>query len=299
MRRSFGICRRRGCVMGLTSLCSTRGLQTKQGPRKGRHVDVQVGRGRPGPGRGRRAAPATRLGQDRRASAPSTSSPCSARRSSSRSSWGSTPTSRSCSRGICTILFLLICKNKVPSYLGTSASFVAGVAAIRAPGRRLRRRDRRDPGRRRRAAARRRARPLRRAPALIHKVLPPAVTGAVVMLIGFNLAPVVAGIYWPQDQWVALLTATFMVFAAVLLPGLLVADRGLPRADLRLPALVALRRASSARSHSVTGASLDGTGAVDHDRRRAGPASRPPTGSASRAATSPTASPSCTARASR
>jgi xanthine/uracil permease len=50
-------------------------------------------------------------------------------------------------------------------------------------------------------------------------VLPPAVTGAVVMLIGFNLAPVVAGIYWPQDQWVALLTATFMVVAAVMLPG--------------------------------------------------------------------------------
>ena len=39
---------------------------------------------------------------------------------------------------------------------------------------------------------------------LIHKVLPPVVTGAVVMLIGFNLAPVVANIYWPQDQWVAL-----------------------------------------------------------------------------------------------
>src|SRR6201985_2855441 len=34
--------------------------------------------------------------------------------------------------GICTILFLLICENKVPSYLGTSASFVASVAAIRA-----------------------------------------------------------------------------------------------------------------------------------------------------------------------
>ena len=28
-----------------------------------------------------------------------------------------------------------------------------------------------------------------------------------------------AGIYWPQDQWIALLTAAFMVFAAVLLPG--------------------------------------------------------------------------------
>ena len=54
---------------------------------------------------------------------------------------------------------------------------------------------------------------------LIHKVLPPAVTGAVVMLIGFNLAPVVAGIYWPQDQWVALLTAAFMVIAATLFPG--------------------------------------------------------------------------------
>jgi xanthine/uracil permease len=54
---------------------------------------------------------------------------------------------------------------------------------------------------------------------VIHKILPPAVTGAVVMLIGFNLAPVVAGIYWPQDQWVALLTATFMVCAAVLFPG--------------------------------------------------------------------------------
>jgi xanthine/uracil permease len=50
-------------------------------------------------------------------------------------------------------------------------------------------------------------------------VLPPAVTGAVVMLIGFNLAPVVAGIYWPQDQWVALLTAAFMVVAATLFPG--------------------------------------------------------------------------------
>jgi xanthine/uracil permease len=54
---------------------------------------------------------------------------------------------------------------------------------------------------------------------MIHKVLPPAVTGAVVMLIGFNLAPVVAQIYWPQDQWIALLTATFMVIAACLFPG--------------------------------------------------------------------------------
>ncbi len=120
--------------------------------------------------------------------------------------------------GICTILFLLVTKNMVPSYLGTSASFVAGVAAIRAQNG-----DSADvtgailvaglvlvaigvlvhfAG-----------------AGLIHKVLPPAVTGAVVMLIGFNLAPVVAGIYWPQDQWVALLTAAFMVVAATLFPG--------------------------------------------------------------------------------
>jgi uracil-xanthine permease len=120
--------------------------------------------------------------------------------------------------GICTILFLLMVGNRVPSYLGTSASFVAGVAAIRAQGG-----DSADvtgaimvagivlalvglavhfSG-----------------AGLIHKILPPAVTGAVVMLIGFNLAPVVAGIYWPQDQWIALLTAGFLVAAAVLLPG--------------------------------------------------------------------------------
>src|SRR5579859_1082530 len=36
--------------------------------------------------------------------------------------------------GIATICFLLIVNNKVPSYLGTSASFVGGVAAIRAQG---------------------------------------------------------------------------------------------------------------------------------------------------------------------
>jgi uracil-xanthine permease len=121
--------------------------------------------------------------------------------------------------GICTILFLLIVHNRVPSYLGTSASFVASVAAIRAHTGA----DSADVT----------GAILVAGVALlivgvivhfagsgvIHKVLPPAVTGAVVMLIGFNLAPVVAGVYWPQDQWVGLITATFMVGAAVLLPG--------------------------------------------------------------------------------
>src|SRR2546421_3359131 len=107
--------------------------------------------------------------------------------------------------GVATICFLLIVQGRVPSYLGTSASFVGGVIAIREQGG-----DSADVtgailiaglvlaacgvaihflGSR-----------------VLHAVLPPVVTGAVVMLIGFNLAPVVAKIYWPQDQWVALLT---------------------------------------------------------------------------------------------
>ncbi len=120
--------------------------------------------------------------------------------------------------GIATIAFLLIVQGKVPSYLGTSASFVGGVAAIYAQegtppqvtgailvagvilalvgvlihfaGSRL-----------------------------IYTVLPPVVTGAVVMLIGFNLAPVVANIYWPQDQWIALIVMVAVVLMSVGLRG--------------------------------------------------------------------------------
>jgi uracil-xanthine permease len=116
--------------------------------------------------------------------------------------------------GIATICFLLIVAGKVPSYLGTSASFVGGVVAIRAQGG-----DSADVtgailvaglvlaacgvaihflGSR-----------------MLHAVLPPVVTGAVVMLIGFNLAPVVATIYWPQDQWIALLTMLAVMAMAV------------------------------------------------------------------------------------
>jgi uracil-xanthine permease len=164
--------------------------------------------------------------------------------------------------GICTILFLLIVQNRVPSYLGTSASFVAGVAAIRAQGG-----DSRDVtgsilvagivlavvgilihfagGR------------------WIHLILPPAVTGAVVMLIGFNLAPVVAGIYWPQDQWVALLTATFMVLAAVLLPGFF--SRIAVFLALIFGYLLSwLADKTFGQIHAVTGA--DTTKAIDHYR---------------------------------
>ncbi|MGH8961791.1 MAG: uracil-xanthine permease family protein [Jatrophihabitantaceae bacterium] len=120
--------------------------------------------------------------------------------------------------GIATVIFLLIVNGKVPSYLGTSASFVAGVAAIRAQG-----------GNSKEVTG-----AILVAGAIlvvvgiivhfaggeiVHKVLPPAVSGAVVMLIGFNLAPVVAGTYWPQDEWIGLLTMVFVIAAAVIFRG--------------------------------------------------------------------------------
>ncbi|MGO1165564.1 MAG: uracil-xanthine permease family protein [Janibacter sp.] len=120
--------------------------------------------------------------------------------------------------GLMTILFLVIVKNWVPSYLGTSAAFVGVVAAIRAQGG-----DSADVTGAIMAAgivmglvgvAVHFA-----GPSMLKKVLPPAVTGAVVMLIGFNLAPVVANVYWPQDQWIAILTTLFLVCGAVLFPG--------------------------------------------------------------------------------
>ncbi|MCX5383610.1 uracil-xanthine permease family protein [Streptomyces sp. NBC_00083] len=120
--------------------------------------------------------------------------------------------------GIATVIFLLATKGRVPSYLGCSLSFVGVAAAIRATG-----------GTSatvtgavfvvgvvlffvglavQRFGAR-----------IIHAAMPPIVTGAVVMLIGFNLAPVTASTYWPQDQWTALLVMAFTGLAVVCLRG--------------------------------------------------------------------------------
>ncbi len=116
--------------------------------------------------------------------------------------------------GFATLLFLAVVKGRVPSYLGSSASFVGVATAIYAAGG--------DPTHVSGAmlwvgvalfiagliihfaGAR-----------VIHRALPPVVTGAVVMLIGFNLAPVVAGTYWPQDQWIALFTMLVVVVLSV------------------------------------------------------------------------------------
>nr|BFD85960.1 solute carrier family 23 protein [Streptomyces sp. Xyl84] len=120
--------------------------------------------------------------------------------------------------GVATALFLLATRGRVPSYLGCSLSFVGVAAVIRAQG-----------GTSatvtgavfvvgvvlflvglavQRFGAR-----------IIHAAMPPIVTGAVVMLIGFNLAPVTASTYWPQDQWTALLVMLFTGLAVVCLRG--------------------------------------------------------------------------------
>ncbi|MGI8667189.1 MAG: solute carrier family 23 protein [Jatrophihabitans sp.] len=120
--------------------------------------------------------------------------------------------------GVATVIFLLIVKGRVPSYLGTSASFVAAVAAIRAQG---------GDSAQVTGAILVAGLILAAGGVLVHfggshyvrAVLPPAVTGAVVMLIGFNLASVATTTYFPSEQWIGLLTALFVIITAVLLRG--------------------------------------------------------------------------------
>jgi uracil-xanthine permease len=120
--------------------------------------------------------------------------------------------------GIATICFLLIVKNKVPSYLGTSASFVGGAAAIYSQ----------EGGPEDVTGAILVAGVVLALVGLVihffgsdvvNAVLPPAVTGAVVMLIGFNLAPVATQTYMPADPWIALITMTAVILMAVGLRG--------------------------------------------------------------------------------
>ncbi|MEU0565666.1 solute carrier family 23 protein [Nonomuraea sp. NPDC005983] len=122
--------------------------------------------------------------------------------------------------GVATILFLLIVRGKVPSYLGTSASFVGGVLAIRAVfGGDTAGADAIVTGAILIAGFVLFLAGLAvhvMGVQIIHRIFPPVVTGAVVMLIGFGLAYVVADVYWPQDQWMALVTmlVTFVLVVA-------------------------------------------------------------------------------------
>jgi uracil-xanthine permease len=120
--------------------------------------------------------------------------------------------------GVSTILFLQIVRGRVPSYLGSSASFVGGATAIYAQG-----------GMQPDVTGAILVAGVVLAlvglvvqfvgPRVVDAVLPPVVTGAVVLLIGLALAPLVGQKFWPQDAWVAFAT---MVFVTVLL----VAGRG-------------------------------------------------------------------------
>src|SRR6187551_3717255 len=123
--------------------------------------------------------------------------------------------------GIGTLIFLIVVRNRVPSYLGTSAAFIAPTFAVRAGGG-----DLHDVlfgvlatgviffviG----------AIVNARGEQIVHTVLPPVLTGTVVMLIGLNLAgPVARDAYWNNDQWLSLVTLTITILLLVFLRGFL------------------------------------------------------------------------------
>ena len=114
---------------------------------------------------------------------------------------------------------------------------------------------------------------------VIYAVLPPVVTGAVVMLIGFNLAPVVADIYWPQDQWVALIVMVAVVVMSVGAARVRRPDRDLPRAWSSAMSCPGSSTGSSARSRPWTPPRRRGHDPLPHQLVRA--CATPP-GSASR-----------------
>ena len=120
--------------------------------------------------------------------------------------------------GICTLLFLAVVRGRIPSYLGSSVSFIGVAGAIRSQGG-----DSADvTGAMLVAGAL-----LAVVGVVVHvvggrvvtAVLPPMVTGAVVMLIGFNLAGVVSATYWPQDQWVALTVMVVLIALTIAVRG--------------------------------------------------------------------------------
>jgi uracil-xanthine permease len=120
--------------------------------------------------------------------------------------------------GIGTLLFLIITKNKLPSYLGSSFAFLAPIGAATAVG----------------------GIPLALSGIIvvgallaivgvvvhlagtrwINTLLPPVVSGAIVALIGFNLAPA-ARDNFAQAPLTAVITLAAVVLSAVLFTGLL------------------------------------------------------------------------------
>jgi NCS2 family nucleobase:cation symporter-2 len=120
--------------------------------------------------------------------------------------------------GIGTILFLLITRNRVPSYLGSSFAFIAPIAAA--------------------SAAHGKAAALggivvagalfaiiglivhKAGIGWIERLMPPVVTGAIVALIGFNLAPVAKSNFVKQPV-TALVTLVVILLVTVAFRGIL------------------------------------------------------------------------------
>lgn len=128
--------------------------------------------------------------------------------------------------GICTILFFVMTGGRVPSYLGSSFAFIGVVATAHATG----------------SGANSNLSValggiiacgflyavigfivMATGTQWIEKLMPPVVTGAVVMIIGLNLAPItVSGVQGkPFDLWMALMTVLCMGMIAVFAHGFL------------------------------------------------------------------------------
>lgn len=112
--------------------------------------------------------------------------------------------------GVATGLALLMVRGKVPGYLGASVAFVPAIIAIRATG----------------AGTDEVMGALLvvglvvlvvglvahiAGGQLISALLPPPVSGAIMMVIGLNVAPTVIGKYWNSDYWVAVVTALTII----------------------------------------------------------------------------------------
>ncbi|MEJ6488344.1 solute carrier family 23 protein [Leucobacter sp. USCH14] len=139
---------------------------------------------------------------------------------------GFSPTATLFFSGLGTLLFLLITGNRLPSYLGSSFAFIAPILAATAGG------DPENPDLGRASFGILAIGVLMAVVGLfvhrfgsgwINALMPPVVMGAIVALIGFNLAPTVKN-NWNATElsgWVALITITAVLLITVLFRGLL------------------------------------------------------------------------------
>ncbi|WP_018023855.1 uracil-xanthine permease family protein [Corynebacterium ulceribovis] len=119
--------------------------------------------------------------------------------------------------GVGTILFLLLTRNRLPSYLGSSFAFLAPLAATQGEGLAAQSGAILVTGAALfaigllvKAAGRK----------VLDMVMPPVVTGAIVALIGLNLAPVAASNF-AEQPWIAALTMLTIIFTTVATRGMI------------------------------------------------------------------------------